>query len=136
MGKVQVQVLLFCRSFCYNLFVKTRKETFRMKTTREKISGELKLIRKYFGNWKTKLSAEERDLVKPLAEKYNKAICKAAPWDYDIYLCVYVQGQTAERLAEEADCSVEYMRRRIKRMKDYFAEVFADEREESRASKL
>jgi hypothetical protein len=100
-----------------------------MKITREKVSSELKLIRKFFGNWKTKLPAEDIEVVRPLADKYNKAICEAAPWHYDIYLCIYVRGNTAEQLAEEFDCSPEYMRLRIKRMKDYFVEVFNNEKD-------
>jgi hypothetical protein len=98
-----------------------------MYITRNTVSCELKLIRKYFGNWKTKLSAEQVETVRPLADKYNKAISSAAPWAYKIYHSIYVMGITGERLAEEYDCSPEYMRRRIKQVKDYFVEVFKNE---------
>jgi hypothetical protein len=45
-----------------------------MYITRNTVSCELKLIRKYFGNWKTKLPAEQVETVRPHADKYSKAI--------------------------------------------------------------
>jgi hypothetical protein len=45
-----------------------------MYITINTVSCELKLIRKYFGNWKTKLPAEQVETVRPHADKYSKAI--------------------------------------------------------------
>jgi hypothetical protein len=76
------------------------------------IRNDLKEIRYYFARKemfdKAFASTGENDIVKKV-NLYNKAIIKATPKLYDLYVSLYVKNNTQESLANELCYTPEYI---------------------------
>lgn len=89
-----------------------------MKTLNQ-IREDLKSIRFYYANQKYlerrgKYVGENTALQ--TVAKYNKAVCNAPIRLYDICCSLYLENNTQEAVAEDRDCSVEYIRRLNKQL--------------------
>lgn len=93
-------------------------EKIYMKTLAE-IREDLKDIRFYYANQKNlerhKNYVGENAISKTVAE-YNKAVCKAPIQLYDLYCSLYLDNNTQEVVAEDRDCSAEYIRKLNKKL--------------------
>lgn len=85
----------------------------------EIIREDLRNIRYYFSR-KEKLNKHfeivgENEITNTIA-KYNAAICKAPPKLYELYVYLYVEGNTQESAAEEFGYSTDYLQRMNKQL--------------------
>lgn len=89
-----------------------------MKTLTE-IREDLRAIRFYYANQKDierhKKYVGENAVLQIVAE-YNKAVCKAPIRLYDLYCVLYLDNNTQEAVAEDRDCSAEYIRKLHKQL--------------------
>lgn len=82
-----------------------------MKTVKE-IRNDLANI-KYYYTRKTVLDSAFENIgtnqIVELVAKYNKAICKAGPQLYDVYVSLYVKGASQEDAGEQLFYTTEYI---------------------------
>ncbi|MGN1223199.1 MAG: hypothetical protein ACI4T1_03620 [Christensenellales bacterium] len=98
--------------------------------TREQIRQDLKDIRYYY----SRKSVIEKGFlntgkinIDEVVEKYNKAICKANPQMYDIYISLYLENNSQESLADKFGYCVQHVSKLNCKLVDFFKKEFDKE---------
>lgn len=95
--------------------------------TAKSIRADLKEIRYYMSRKKVfdKSSCSVgKNTIEDKLKIYNQYICNATPRLYDIYVCLYLENNTQESLAEKFGVSLEYMCRLNGMLVNFFLEKF------------
>ena len=96
-----------------------------MKTLNQ-IREDLRAIRYYYEQ-KEQLERGAKHIgesaVVQMVEKYNAAVRNAPIRLYDLYLCLYVNNNTQAVVAEDKQCSTEYIRRLHKQLCEYLQQA-------------
>ena len=104
-----------------------------MKTLHQ-IREDLRAIRFYYEK-KSDLERGAKHIgesaVVQLVEKYNAAVRNAPLRLYDLYVCLYVNNNTQAVVAEDKECSTEYIRRLHKQLCEYLQQAVGKEESES-----
>ena len=99
-----------------------------MKTLAQ-IREDLRAIRFYYSKQKDIERASKSvgtSTVLNMVERYNEAIRNAPIRLYDLYNSLYVENNTQAVVAEDRDCSTEYIRRQHKQLCEYLQRELKD----------
>ncbi len=92
-----------------------------MKTMQE-IKTDLREIRYYYAKQKEFIGVTDTvgaSQISEVAERYNRAVRKAPVRLYDVYISLYVSNRTQMGLALDWSCSLEYIKRLNRQLRDF-----------------
>lgn len=93
--------------------------------TMETIRKDLQNIRYYYSRkemFEKAFDCTGKNTILTTVDKYNSIICLADPRLYELYVCLYIKGNTQESAAEELCYSLDYVVKNKKRLFDFFYE--------------
>ena len=116
----------------YDTYVCARKEkmegTEEMKL--EQVKSDLKEIQYYYANQKDLEGAARIIGTNKIAEKvklYNEVVRKAPVKLYEVYVSLYVHNNTQLTLSFDWDCSLEYVKRQLRKLRIFLKEQLEKE---------
>lgn len=96
----------------------------------DEIRKELKEVRYYYARravFDKALREVGNKSIMDLVNKYNNAVNTAPPKIYDIYISLYVNYYTQEKLSEELNYSPDYVRKLNKELLKFLQEKFNEQ---------
>lgn len=90
--------------------------------TIDQVRKDLQAIRYYYsrkGAFDAASAVTGEHSAVRLAERYNRAMRSAPPWQYDLYVGLYVRSNTQEALSLEMGYTQDYIQRENKKLMQY-----------------
>ena len=96
----------------------------------EQVKADLKEIQYYYANQKDLEGAARIIGTNKIAEKvklYNEVVRKAPVKLYEVYVSLYVHNNTQLTLSFDWDCSLEYVKRQLRKLRIFLKEQLEKE---------
>ena len=95
---------------------------------KNKVANDLKEIKYYYTHkefFESSYNITGVNKVHKLVEKYNEAICNADPQLHELYVLMYIQGNSWEVVSAIKPCSMDYVFRHHRRLIEFFQKSIA-----------